>query len=742
MKKIIAYIILIAAFAYCAYGSVSVSDINLGTVGPEQQLVKLLRNKITAINEAIDEARSGVTLGPSSSIFYVDATNGSDSYSGTSWKAAFATIDTAIGSCTANAGDIIYVAQNSDETKSTTGALITADIAGVTIIGCGTGPERPTLTLSHTGAKIDITADGVIFYNFIIDATGVDSVNTPINLSGVGSFIVGCDVRVGDTVGQADLCVTVGVADGDANDAGIIGCSFFSNTAGAASAITFAKDMTNFIIADCTIYGDYSTAGIEIPTGGNAQVNLMIDNCRIISKNADEPALEVNGTGNTGFVTNSLLASDAEATIVDAGGLTIDASTRLVVLGTGEGAPLPANTTLVDLIGDYTGPDDGAAADDNIKAHLDLIKTTVDALSNADITGNNLDHLMKTAVANGDDLTAEIVDGTAWSNILTKTGDTSDYARATMSFEAMLDNFTTIINGVINGTGAALPSNKSLFDIIGETYTDDGGADHLDDVASHINLVLKYLADGTGGGAQVGASLPAGKSLFDIIGDEYTDDGGNDNLDSVAAHLNLLSKYVADGDGDFATGSALPSNKSLYDLLGAYTGDGGADDEDTIMAHLDLIYGVSKQQEQCISKTISTIANGNNDLFAVTGGPIKLIDIVGYVTTQIGAESCKINYNIDPTTPETDTAFATDGDPLECNADAVGTLYTWNGVIATDLTATTNGVALGNAAMSGLIIPAGSIEMTATHDGTCDGAITVYMRYIPLSTSSVVTAAP
>jgi len=145
--------------------------------------------------------------------------------------------------------------------------------------------------------------------------------------------------------------------------------------------------------------------------------------------------------------------------------------------------------------------------------------------------------------------------------------------------------------------------------------------------------------------------------------------------------------------------------------------------------------------EHSISYELSGITNGNNNLFTVSGGPIKILEIVAYVTTEIEGKSCLINYNIDPTTPATDTAFATDGTALEINADAVGTLYTWDGVLANDLTATTNGVALGNAALSGLVVPAGSIELAAVVATSATGAITIYMRYIPLSTSSVVAAA-
>ncbi|MDD5204418.1 MAG: hypothetical protein PHS17_03305 [Desulfobacterales bacterium] len=213
-----------------------------------------------------------------------------------------------------------------------------------------------------------------------------------------------------------------------------------------------------------------------------------------------------------------------------------------------------------------------------------------------------------------------------------------------------------------------------------------------------------------------------------------------------------LSQYLASGDGDWATGQPLPSNTSIVDIFGDYTGphDGTAQD-DNIKASLDLAHTdldaiiaslstLSTMREKSVSKAITTIANGNNDLFAVANGPIKILEIVAYVATEIGAESCLINYNIDPTAPATDTAFATDGTALEINADAVGTVYTWDGVIANDLTATTNGVALGTAAYSGLIVPPGMIELTAVHDGTITGAITVYMRYVPLATGVSVTA--
>jgi hypothetical protein len=136
-------------------------------------------------------------------------------------------------------------------------------------------------------------------------------------------------------------------------------------------------------------------------------------------------------------------------------------------------------------------------------------------------------------------------------------------------------------------------------------------------------------------------------------------------------------------------------------------------------------------KEASVWKRLTTIVNGNNNLFNIIGGPIKLIEIIGIVAVQIEAKSCLINYNMDPTSPAGDTPFGTDGTALEINGDAVGTLYTWDGVIANDLTATTNGVALGIAG-AGLICPAGSLELAAVVATSATGTIDFYVRYQPL----------
>ena len=156
----------------------------------------------------------------------------------------------------------------------------------------------------------------------------------------------------------------------------------------------------------------------------------------------------------------------------------------------------------------------------------------------------------------------------------------------------------------------------------------------------------------------------------------------------------------------------------------------------------DSLEAQADELERCVTKSLTSIVNGNNNLFVVAGGPIQIIEIIGIVTTTaIEAKSCLINYNMDPTTPAGDTVFGTDGTALEINGDAVGALYTWDGVIANDLTATDNGVALGVAAPT-LIVPAGSLELAVVVATSATGQIDFYLRYKPLVPGAIVTAAP
>lgn len=87
----------------------------------------------------------------------------------------FATIDAAIGACSANAGDTIYVLPG--HTEDVTNGSIACDVAGVNFIGLGSGAMKPTLTFGATSSRINVTAANCTWQNFRLTA-GIGDVVT------------------------------------------------------------------------------------------------------------------------------------------------------------------------------------------------------------------------------------------------------------------------------------------------------------------------------------------------------------------------------------------------------------------------------------------------------------------------------------------------------------------------------------------------------------------------------------
>ena len=115
-----------------------------------------------------------------SQYYFVHSGRGSDANEG-SFDNPFGTIDFAIGKCTANRGDVVVVLAGHAETLVAAGG-ITADIAGVSIIGCGNGADRPEITFgTATTASCLITAASVSIRN-IVGIAGIDALTNPFHV--------------------------------------------------------------------------------------------------------------------------------------------------------------------------------------------------------------------------------------------------------------------------------------------------------------------------------------------------------------------------------------------------------------------------------------------------------------------------------------------------------------------------------------------------------------------------------
>ncbi len=175
-------------------------------------------------------------------------------------------------------------------------------------------------------------------------------------------------------------------------------------------------------------------------------------------------------------------------------------------------------------------------------------------------------------------------------------------------------------------------------------------------------------------------------------------------------------------------------------LLGGFSGDGGAAQDDSVKASLDLAHTdldtILQTAPTLATKTLLDWTAAAQGLFVVTGGPIRVLSITGIVAATIKAVTMNLSIVAAVTAPAGNTDIAS---LLDCNANAVGTLYTLNSTFGGALVATAAGVAANG--HSDIIMPAGTINMTsgAIEDGS--GSIIWRMLYQKLATASAVAAA-
>jgi hypothetical protein len=113
----------------------------------------------------------------------------------------FATLAYAFSSDLVAAGDVVYVMPGHTESIATAGG-ITADIAGVRVIGLGWGSNRPTFTWTETDATIAVSASSVEFHNILCQVT-IDEVVSMWNWTGAFGVMDAVDFELAESAEEA-----------------------------------------------------------------------------------------------------------------------------------------------------------------------------------------------------------------------------------------------------------------------------------------------------------------------------------------------------------------------------------------------------------------------------------------------------------------------------------------------------------------------------------------------------------
>ena len=210
-----------------------------------------------------------------SSVLAQGGIGGSDGNDGT-YQRPFATLDYAIGRCTASRGDVIYIMPGYTQDMAAADA-VDVDVHGVRIIGLGRGTTRPKFTYSAAAGEFVIGADNVKIENlwFVPSVTAITHA-IDVEASATDVQIIGCDFSGAEAAGTDEFNAAITAVA--LADRGLIqGCYFNSGAAGAIYAISLDTPI-DWQILDNVILGDYSTGCIGTITGAGAGVNVMLRN--------------------------------------------------------------------------------------------------------------------------------------------------------------------------------------------------------------------------------------------------------------------------------------------------------------------------------------------------------------------------------------------------------------------------------------------------------------------------------
>ena len=223
-------------------------------------------------------------------VFWVDD-SGSDGNRG-NFDRPFATIDYAIGKCTAGRGDLILVKAGHAETLT---AQIDADVAGIKIIGIGGIGDMPTLTTATAIDMIDVSADNITIANIEFAVPGIDAVTADINIDAAGCEVIGTKHH-GSTTAKNKVDIITLTAN--AHDALIDGVRIYNDTVEVVGGIVFEGACKRVEVRNCMVQDSIGFTGGSISDEATA-LQLYIHHNIFSNAKADTVVMEF-GNNSTG----------------------------------------------------------------------------------------------------------------------------------------------------------------------------------------------------------------------------------------------------------------------------------------------------------------------------------------------------------------------------------------------------------------------------------------------------------
>lgn len=611
-------------------------------------------------------------------------------------------LDTAVGNCTADNGDIIMVKAGHAESL-TADSAVDIDVAGVSVVGLGTGEDRPTFTFTTAAtADFKLAAANVTVQNLLFKA-GIDALTGPIEVSADDCAIVDCEYRDDDANNYetTDVVVTTNTPLRMLID----GFRFIHDGGSGGTqnqSVIQLNGADHAIIRNCWLVADSGTGVIEDATVSD---QILIDNC-MIENTETSPTVAV-------FLQATTTGTIRDTNLRVASGTTYLTATNDMQLfesfGTGTDATSGEKIGTV-LSGDVEGKIDV------IDGYHDV--PTADVATNSqmrDVIGNKTDAAATGAVSAVESIMA--------------------YAKQLVTEGIARDTAIGVVDGYHDVPSADTTDNAQARDVVGNK-TDAAATGAVSAVESIMAYAKQLVTEGIARDTAIGvidgfhdvptADTTNNAQARDVIGNK-TDAAAAGAVSAVESLMAYLKQVVTQIGTDADTDAL---SAALYGGAGIASYPAAAAPGDGISVAEALRYISENQAPRFATKSTGDLTSfgTSKNLFTVTGD--VLVKVGGSVDVAVTSTS-------GTTTLEVGVAGNT---ACLCVQDAVdNTAFDIGDSWSLDTAADANGAQLSSEWV--LVGNGVDIILTGSVDDITAGDIDFYCQWMPLSSDGAIAAA-
>ena len=284
--------------------------------------------------------------------YFVSSVTGVASNDGKSLASPVATLDAALGLCTDNHDDVIYLLPRHAETITGAGG-ITLDKAGVSIIGLGQYDTRPAFLMDGADTVTMLVTSANCTIENVMFRAGHSNIVVFATVSAKGMVFKNCAWEQNAADENWLCCIRTGTADNAADGLQVIDCTYDSYDTSNIGWVDLLKDSRDVRIVGNTICGQFGVTPFSPIYSVNTEIHKNIfvaDNIIHNLHNGDNVVgIQLANTASTGAIVRNLIgAQDATGetpVLAGAAGLLVAENYYSGVLGTASGYIYPGIDT-------------------------------------------------------------------------------------------------------------------------------------------------------------------------------------------------------------------------------------------------------------------------------------------------------------------------------------------------------------------------------------------------------------